>query len=64
MTVSEIARTLSTLDQLDLFMRADVVLREKCGRYYGGALTVDEAARITPVKQTRVQSTSGSAPAS
>lgn len=59
MTISEMIRGRSTLDQLDILMRADVEFNwgfgfdPPAGRYYGGQLTAEEVARLDPPKSLR-----------
>lgn len=51
MTIKDIATSdrLSTDLKLEVLQRADVLLRDRCGRYFGGQLTDEEVTTLTPV---------------
>lgn len=61
MTIGELLRGRSTLDQLDILMRADAISRQCAkynglvglggvGRYFGGQLTEDQLLWLSPRK--------------
>ncbi|OGN00266.1 MAG: hypothetical protein A3B91_04725 [Candidatus Yanofskybacteria bacterium RIFCSPHIGHO2_02_FULL_41_29] len=47
-TIGDLVKGKPTLKQLDIFSRADRVLKDKKGRYYGGKLTDEEIGLIDP----------------
>lgn len=58
MTLSALVRGKSTLDQYDIFTRADLIFAgSRQGRYYGGPLTDAEVHFLTPPKETRHEKT-------
>ncbi len=47
-TIGDLVKDKPTLKQLDIFSRADSVLKDRKGRYYGGKLTDEEISLIDP----------------
>lgn len=48
--IKDLLKDKNTIDQLDILSRADRILKDRAGRYYGGRLTDEEINSLDPPK--------------